>query len=99
MNKIKFASIAFVLLLAAGCAGKQPTFADNMRSGANEWDKGNDLVESGKEQMKKGEEQQREAKEQMATGKKNVEEGEEKIKDGKFLIETTEREHPESLQN
>jgi len=99
MNKRRTVTLAFFLLLAAGCAGKQqPTFADNMRAVANQWDKGNHLIKSGEEQVRKGEQQQREAEQLMAEGKSNVEKGEEKIKDGKFLVETIEREHPEVLE-
>jgi uncharacterized protein YcfL len=99
MNRIRTVSIAFFLLLAAGCAAKQqPTFADNMRVVASQWDKGKNLIKSGEEQIRKGEQQQREAEELMAKGKSNVEKGEEKIKDGKFLVEMIEREHPEVLQ-
>jgi hypothetical protein len=99
MERIRFVSVAFLLLLSAGCAAKQqPTFADNMRTSASQWDKGNKLIKEGEDQIKKGEQQQRQAEELTATGKSNVEKGEEKIKDGKFLIQTIEREHPEAIQ-
>jgi hypothetical protein len=96
MKRIGFSSIAFVFLMAAGCATRA-TFSENMRTVANQWDKGNKLSKDGEEMIKKGEQQQRQAEELMATGKSTVAKGEEKVKEGKFLIETVEREHPESL--
>lgn len=96
MNRAKILAGAFLLLFAAGCAGRQEqTFADQMRSTASQWDKGKAMIKSGEAQVKQGEQEQKDAEKLMATGKSNVEEGEGKIKDGKQLVEQIEREHPE----
>jgi hypothetical protein len=98
MRRIILIGAAFISLLAVGCASRrQPTFADNMRDTASQWDKGNKLVKAGEEQIGKGEQQQRQGEKLIETGKTNNAQGEEKILEGESLIKEVEERHPESV--
>lgn len=107
INRIRLATIAGSIVLAAGCASKpvEPTLADAMRGHseqaqrqsqakkelARDWERGSELADDGRELVARGEKRIEDAEEAMERGLAEVERGNEQVVEGEELKARSER--------
>lgn len=100
-------AILIGLLHLTGCASREttPTIADEMRGAAatvqseaddrsqlaDDWERGQSLIDSGQRKIERGEQRIESAESDIDRGRDEVEEGEAEIREGRRLVTESER--------
>ncbi|MEH6671293.1 hypothetical protein [Halopseudomonas sp.] len=98
-------ALSGIVLVGAGCANNQPTTADMMRDHAaaqgkevalkqdlaEDWEKGNKLIDSGEKRVERAEKEIRQAEKDLREARKALQKGEREIEQGTKLRSRSER--------
>lgn len=97
-------AIFSVTLLGSGCAAKQPSFGDSIKSeglavaGIGEkWEKGQALIKKGNKQIRKGNRLIDEGQEDITEGKANVKSGQKLVDDSERAYDASARKSNSTL--